>query len=157
MATHIRQVNPNGTRVFMATVTDGALLHDALSDFAKQHDIQTATFDMLGGLHEVEFTAYDFVKQERLLPLVHKGAMEIVAGQGTISMLDDEPHVHIHLALAFRDETATHGIDVIGGHVSRAVAYAVEITLTAYDGAPVRREMDMQTGLKLWYLEDENS
>ena len=154
MATHIRQVNPQGNRVFMATITDGDLLHEALVDFAKQHNIQTATFEMLGGLHEVEFTAYDFVKQERQPPLTHRGAMEIIAGHGTISQLDGEPHIHIHLALSFRNETATHGIDVIGGHAARAVAFAVEVTLTAYDGAPVHRQLDHSTGLNLWHLED---
>jgi predicted DNA-binding protein with PD1-like motif len=54
--------------------------------------------------------------------------------------------------VSFRDETAPHGIAVIGGHVARATAFALEFTLTAYDGPPVHRALDVGTGLQLWKL-----
>jgi len=148
-----RQVNPQGSRVFMGTITDGADLHGSLAATARTHDIQTATFEMLGGLHEVEFTAYDFVAQAHRDSLIFKQAMEIVAGHGTLSLLDDALHVHVHLTVSFRDPAQPHGIAVVGGHVARAVVYAVEFTLTAYDGAPVRRGHHAATGLKLWDLQ----
>ncbi|NWF70451.1 MAG: DNA-binding protein [Chloroflexi bacterium] len=152
MAADMRQVNPAGTRVFMGTLTDGANVHEALMTFAQQHSIQTAAFDLLGGLHEVEFTAYNFVEQRRELPIIFRRALEIVAGHGTISLLDEQPHIHLHLVAAFRDDNAPHGIAVVGGHAARALAFAVEFTLTAYDGAAVRRAADAQTGLLLWDL-----
>ena len=79
-------------------------------------------------------------------------AMEIVNGHGTVSLLDGKPHVHIHLALSFRDPDAPHGIAVIGGHCASARAFAVEFVLTAYDGAPVNRGLDAATGLQLWQM-----
>jgi predicted DNA-binding protein with PD1-like motif len=136
----------------MGTLTDGALLHDALIEAANAHNIQTATVEMLGGLHEVELTAYDFVTQTRIPPRVVTRAMEIIAGHGTLALLDGKPHVHLHMALAYRDEASPTGITVIGGHVARGVAYAVEFTLTAYDGAPVHRGLHAGTGLNLWDL-----
>jgi predicted DNA-binding protein with PD1-like motif len=147
-----RQINPQGSRVFMGTITDGADLHDSLAVTARTHNSQTATFEMLGGLHEVEFTAYDFAAQMHREPLIFKRALEIVSGHGTISLLDDDLHVHIHLAVSFRDAAQPHGIAVVGGHAARAVVYAVEFTLTAYDGAPARRGHHAGTGLKLWDL-----
>jgi len=150
MSVAARQVNPQGNRVFMGTITDGADLHVALADAARAFNVQTATFEMLGGLHEVEFSAYDFTTQTRLAPIVVRGALEIVAGHGTITLMDDALHVHVHLAVAFREASAPYGIAVVGGHAARAQAYAVEFTLTAYDGAPALRGHHAGTGLRLW-------
>lgn len=150
MTTTAVQVNPNGIRVFMGTITGAANIHEALADFARQHHIQTAAFEMLGGLHEVELTAYDFEKQERQRPLKFQKPCEIIAGQGTISLLAGQPHIHIHMTLAFRDDKMAHGIAVIGGHVSQAAAFAVEFTLTAYEGRPIHRALHPGTGLQLW-------
>ncbi len=152
MTIPIRQVNPTGIRVYMATLTDNANVHESLADIARTLNIQTATFEMLGGLHEVEFTAYNFVEQRREPPIVFKRALEIVGGHGTISLLDNKPHIHLHIVVSFRDETAPQGIVVVGGHAARALAFAVEFTLTAYDGAPVHRALDTGTGLHLWDL-----
>ncbi len=61
----------------------------------------------------------------------------------------------IHAALAqIADEQtiAPHGIALIGGHAVRAIAFAVEFTLTAYDGLPVYRALHRGTGLNLWEL-----
>ncbi len=146
----LRQVNPHGSRVFMGTLTDGVNIHDALAETAVSHHIHTATFELLGGLHEVELTAYDFVAQRRLEPVLVKRPLEIIAGHGTISQLDGKPHVHLHLTLSCRDEAAPFGIAVIGGHVARAHAFAVEFTLTAYDGPPMQRAHHAGTGLMLW-------
>jgi len=71
----------------MGTITDGADLHASLSETAQAYAIQTATFELLGGLHRVEFSAYDFTTQTRLAPLVFERALEIVAGHGTLSLL----------------------------------------------------------------------
>jgi predicted DNA-binding protein with PD1-like motif len=115
-------------------------------------NIQFGTFELLGGLSEIEFTAYDFVSQTRLPPLIRTGAMEITGGHGTISLLNGQPHIHTHLVVSFRDESVAYGIGLMGGHVSRAICYAVEFTLTAHDGAAVHRVHHSGTGLKLWNL-----
>jgi predicted DNA-binding protein with PD1-like motif len=141
-------VATQGLRVFMGVITDGEPLHQALAHVAAAHDIGAATVALLGGLTEVELTAYDFATQQRLPPRVYRGSLEIVAGHGTISRLEGQPHVHLHLVLACRDATA--GMVLVGGHVARALAFAVEFTLTAYDGVVVSRRPHASTGLALW-------
>jgi predicted DNA-binding protein with PD1-like motif len=152
MTTTIKQVNPSGTRVFMGTITADSDVHNALTEVAEKHNIQTATFELLGGLREVEFRAFDFDSQQRKAPLHFKRALEIVAGHGTIAMLDNKPNVHLHLAVAYQDASAPNGIVVLAGHVTKATAFAIEFTLTAYDGNPVHRSLDTGTGLMLWNL-----
>lgn len=153
MTTTLSQVNPQGTRVFMGTLTDEADVHAALVEVAIHHHIQTATFDLLGGLHEVEFRAFDFNSQQRQAPLRLQRPLEIVAGHGTIALLEGNPQVHLHLVVAYQDAAATpHPIIVLAGHASRAIAFAIEFTLTAYDGHPVHRARHSGTGLMLWDL-----
>ena len=152
MTTTIKQVSPLGTRVFMGTITDDSDIHTSLIEVAEKHNIQTATFELLGGLREVEFRAFDFDSQQRKAPLHFKRALEIVAGHGTISMLDKKPHVHLHLAVAYQDSEYPNGIVVLAGHAAKATAFAIEFTLTAYDGNPVHRSLDKGTGLMLWNL-----
>ena len=152
MTTTIKQVNPSGSRVFMGTLTDNADIHTSLIEVAEKHGIQTATFELLGGLREVEFRAFDFDSQQRKAPLYFKRALEIVAGHGTISLLDGKPHVHLHLAVAYQDSESPNGIVVLAGHAAKATAFAIEFTLTAYDGNPVHRAKHEDTGLMLWDL-----
>ena len=148
----LSHINTQATRVFMGTFTNGEVIHAAFTKIARVHNIHAASFEMLGGLTEVEFTEYDFINKVRKPPLVFARPLEILAGHGTISRLDGEPHVHTHLMLSFRDESAPNGIALIGGHAARASAFAVEFTLTVYDGAPVNRSMHEGTGLQLWNL-----
>ena len=153
MTISLKQVNTAGQRVFMGTLVDHADLHQALAEVAEQHQISCATFELLGGLHEVELTAYDFEERKRLPALRWKRALEIISGHGTISQLEGKPHIHTHMTLSFRDETSSQGIQLIGGHVSKAVIFAVEFTLTAYDGNPIQRHLHAPTGLMLWQPE----
>lgn len=148
----LSQINTQSTRVFMGTLTNGEAIHDAFAKIARAQNIRAATFEMLGGLTEVEFTEYDFINKIRKPPVIFARPLEILSGHGTISKLNDEPHVHTHMTLSFRDESAPNGISIIGGHAARAIAFAVEFTLTVYDGVPVNRAMHEGTGLQLWNL-----
>ncbi len=130
----------------------GVDLAASLAEITRHHQISAGTVELLGGLTQITFSAYDFVRQQRHPAQTMSGALEIVAGHGTISLLEDQPHVHLHLVVAVRDETASHGMTLAGGHVATANAFAVEFTLTAYDGVPVTRAIDLPTGLQLWSL-----
>ncbi len=152
MTITLAHINIKSTRVFMGTLTSAQNIHKAFAKIADSQNIQAATFEMLGGLTEVEFTEYDFINKIRREPLVFVRPLEILSGHGTISRLNGEAHVHSHLTLSFRDESARNGISVIGGHAARAIAFAVEFTLSVYDGVPVNREMHEGTGLQLWSL-----
>jgi len=154
MTISIAHINTESTRVFMGTFTNGEAIHAGFAKIAAAQNIHAATFEMLGGLTEVEFTEYDFINKVRKEPLVFARPLEILSGHGTISRLNNEPHVHTHLTLSFRDESMPNGIAVIGGHAARSIAFAVEFTLTVYDGVPVNRAMHGGTGLQLWDFPD---
>jgi predicted DNA-binding protein with PD1-like motif len=152
MTLTLQHANPAGTRAFMGTLTDNADVHASLAEAARALGVHAGTFELLGGLTQVEFAEYDFLTRQRKAALSFERALEIVAGHGTLSVLDGGPSVHLHLVCAFRDDAAPHGIAVVGGHATRAVAFAVEFTLLAFDGAAVQRAWHAGTGLKLWSL-----
>jgi predicted DNA-binding protein with PD1-like motif len=152
MTLTLQHVNPAGSRVYMGALTGGAEVRTALTETARRLAIGAASVELLGGLTEVELSYYDFVGRARQPPLTITRPLEIVAGHGTLSLMDEAPHLHLHLLLAFRDPSAPTGVTVTGGHVIRAVAFAVEFTLTTYEGAPVRRTLHPATGLQLWAL-----
>jgi uncharacterized protein len=156
MSLRVRQVNPAGTRTFMCVLTDGAMLHDALVELAAQHAIHTASFDLLGGLHRVELATYDFATRQRLSPVTYSGFLEVLAGHGTLALLDGKPAAHIHAVISHRD-VGNPSATIIGGHVVSASAFALEITLHAYDGEPVTRALDHSSGLMLWNLPPVNN
>lgn len=151
MNLRVRQVNPAGTRTFMCVLTDAAMLHDSLVEIALRHGIHTASFDLLGGLHHVELATYDFATRQRLNPVAYTGFLEVLAGHGTVALLDGKPSAHIHAVISYRD-ASNQPATIIGGHVVSASAFALEITLHAYDGEPVTRTMDPGSGLMLWDL-----
>jgi len=152
MSITLSHINTKSTRIFMGTFTNGEAIHAAFAKIATAENIHAATFEMLGGLIEVEFTEYDFINKIRREPLVFARPLEILSGHGTISRLKNEALIHTHLTLSFRNESARNGISVVGGHAARAIAFAVEFTLSVYDGVPVNREMHEATGLQLWSL-----
>ena len=148
----LEHVNPRGTRVYMGTLTHGADVHNSFVQMARELNIPAAKFDMLGGLSRVELSEYDAVTRQRKGTRTFERHLEVVGGHGTLSWLNVAPQVHLHLVIAFQDETHAHGITLIGGHVIRATAFALEFTLNVYEGAPVERAMDEGTGLALWHL-----
>ena len=121
MTISLAHINTQSTRVFMGTLTNGEAIHAAFAKITNAEKIHAATFEMLGGLTEVEFTEYDFINKTRKPPLVFARPLEILSGHGTISRLNGEPHVHMHLTLSFRDESAPNGVSIIGGHAARAL------------------------------------
>jgi predicted DNA-binding protein with PD1-like motif len=147
---NLQQVNTIATRVYMGTLTEGEELHPAMIRIAKALNVYAATFELLGGLTDIEFSEFNIEQQRHVTIGRLQRKTEIVGGHGTISLLNDEPHVHVHLVVSPGSSLRRPATASYSGHVMRAVVYAVEFTLTCYDGAPVRRAMHPATGLMLW-------
>lgn len=69
--------------------------------------------------------------------------MEVVSLVGNVTLKDDAPFLHLHVALGRRD------LSLIGGHFNDAIAHpTLEIWLQP-ESEPVRRVPDMASGLSL--------
>jgi len=71
--------------------------------------------------------------------------VEILSGQGNVSLKDGKPFVHLHLVLGRSDGSC------LGGHAAEGCRiFACEAVILVLDGPELVREPDEPTGLALW-------
>lgn len=115
-----------------------------LNKLATAQGINAGSVQVMGSLGRARLSYYD-QKIRAYRELDFDAAHEIVAGSGTISLRDDKPFVHLHLAVA--DSNGS----VFGGHCLEGCnVYAVEFCILPFKGEPPRRMPDTDTGLLLW-------
>ncbi|MSM39813.1 MAG: DUF296 domain-containing protein [Geobacter sp.] len=122
----------------------GDLLRE-LNRCAAAQDIQAGTVQVIGSLSRARLSFFD-QKIRAYQELDFDAPHEIVSGCGTISLRDDKPTVHLHLAVAGSDGR------VMGGHcLEGCTVFAVEFVMVPFRGEAPRRGIDAgDTGLLLW-------
>ena len=114
----------------------------SLRDIAEREGLTFASVSGIGAADDIAVSVYD-VGAKRYFDNEYREPMEITSILGTVSEMDGEPYIHIHLTAGRADGT------VIGGHLKRAVISATcELVLhTVYGRVP--RFYDERTGLNL--------
>lgn len=117
----------------------------SLAEIAEREGVTFAEVSGIGAADDIAVSVYD-VGAKRYFDNEYREPMEITSILGTVSEMDGEPYIHIHLTAGRADGT------VIGGHLKRAVISATcEIVLhTVYGRVP--RFYDERTGLNLMEL-----
>ena len=117
----------------------------SLRDIAEREGVTFASVSGIGAADDIAVSVYD-VGAKRYFDNEYREPMEITSILGTVSEMDGEPYIHIHLTAGRADGT------VIGGHLKRAVISATcELVLhTVYGRVP--RFYDERTGLNLMEL-----
>lgn len=116
-------------RTWQVQFTSGDEILSGLTDLAKKEGITSAQITGLGGLSRALLAFGDpsigsFVF--KLIPIDEKS--ELVSLDGTVSLRDGEPSVHLHAVIALSDGTTR------GGHVLELhVAPVGEVTILATD------------------------
>lgn len=115
-----------------------------LNKVSAENGIKAGTVQVMGSLRRARLSFYD-QKMRAYREMDFDEAHEIVAGSGDISLRDDKPFVHLHLAVANSEGK------VVGGHCLEGCnVYAVEFLITPFPGEAPRRVLDQDTGLLLW-------
>ncbi len=115
-----------------------------LNKIAAARGITAGVIQVLGSLGRARLSFYD-QKLHAYSELDFDAPHEIVSGTGNISLRDDKPFVHLHLAVANQEGK------VIGGHCLQGCSvFAVEFAIWPFTGTPPRRALDTTTGLLLW-------
>ena len=129
----------------VARVEVGEEVIASLSDIAEREGVTFASVSGIGAADDIAVSVYD-VGAKRYFDNEYREPMEITSILGTVSEMDGEPYIHIHLTAGRADGT------VIGGHLKRAVISATcELVLhTVYGRVP--RFYDERTGLNLMEL-----
>jgi hypothetical protein len=129
----------------LVRLTYGSDLFDELTDACREIGTNAATLEVIGAVSTLVLGYYHQDRRE-YSSHAFDGAWEIASAVGNVSRLDEAPFVHLHVVAS--------GIDgaCVGGHLMPGcTVFAAEAAITALEGhAPPERELDGQTGLKLW-------
>ena len=123
-------------------IEKGEEIVTSLKEFCKLHQIKGGFISGIGAAENVQIAYYDIAKKEYLHKVL-KGDFEIVSLSGSISVFNNEPHVHLHIALG--DEN----FNIKGGHLDHGiVSLTCEFMISVFD-AEIQRAADAETGLNL--------
>lgn len=122
----------------------GSDLLRELNKLAASEGISAGFIQLMGSIARARLSFYD-QKIHAYRELDFDSPHEIVSAGGNISLRDDKPYVHLHLAVA--DATGK----VVGGHCLQGCkVFAVEFAIWPFKGEAPRRALDHTTGLLLW-------
>ena len=139
----IRLLSENaGVKHYVIILAKGDEVMSGLTDFARQNKVTSASFTAVGAFSHATVAWFDDTRKEfRLIPIEQQ--VELVSMIGNIALVNEQPAVHTHVAVASSDGT------VRGGHVINAFVFpTLELFMTVYP-TPLHKETDEATGLKL--------
>jgi Predicted DNA-binding protein with PD1-like DNA-binding motif len=139
----VRLLSENaGVKQYAIILAKGDEVMSGLTDFARQNKVTSGSFSAIGAFSHATVAWFDDGRKEfKLIPIEQQ--VELVSMIGDIALVNDQPAVHTHVALASSDGT------VRGGHVINAFVFpTLELFMTVYP-TPLHKESDEATGLKL--------
>ena len=117
----------------------------SLQQFAKDNDVRMASFTMMGAVTYAEL-GYFTLSQKQYHWKEFSGEFEILASSGNISIMQEEPLIHLHTTLSGADFLA------FGGHVKHATVGATREIIVFEEKETLERAFDEKSGLNLWKI-----
>lgn len=131
-------------RVFLERLPKEGDLVEEITKFVKKNNIEKGIVKAIGAVTEAKIGYYNQEAEEYEYTKLNQH-LEIVSLLGNISILDGEPMVHAHIALA-DDEGRTYG-----GHLAEGTKiFATELYVEEIKGEKKIRTKDKETNLTLW-------
>ena len=125
-------------------LTPGGDLAAEISALLDSLEIRFGTVSVIGALSRATLGAYSFTdKHYTKFDIDHE--IEILNCTGNVSELDGKTFAHLHMTVSGHNGAA------VGGHVFEGCTIKVaECVVLEFDAPPPVRELDAETGLKLW-------
>ena len=122
------------------------LLLESLTQYAKENNIKTAEISFIGAVQNVNVMYFNQSKKE-YDKHTFDGGHEVLNGLGNISILDDEPFVHVHMTVADKNGNA------FGGHLDEGTKiWLIEAVIKqpSFFGKGIERHFDDELCLSVW-------
>ena len=120
-------------------------LLESVTDFCKKENIKFGYFNLIGAVTSATLGYYKQDQKQYINCLELDKKLEISSCMGNISVMDNDVFVHAHTV--FSD----HEGKCYGGHLMKGTKiFACEYIIEEFDGQPLTRGNDSQTGLRLW-------
>ena len=135
-------------RRIVARLDRGTDLFDSIRALCQKHRIRCGELRGIGSLEQAELAAFDQAQRRwKTARTLAGGGLELLHLAGNLSEEDGAISIHCQATL-MRDRDA--GVEVLGGHLRRAVVYSVELVIETFDDLVLRRQTDAATGLARW-------
>jgi len=130
-------------KVVFARLSEDEDLLEAITLVAEKSRVTAGFFTLIGTLKKANVGFYQKGKYETIKI---ENPVEIVSCMGNVSLKENKPFAHAHMAVS--NEKG----EVLGGHVMPGCVIAAtgELVLVEARDARLRREMDEKTKLFLW-------
>lgn len=131
-------------KVSWLELKQGDDLLKTVSAYFLKNDIKAGLVMVIGALQKAKFSYYE-QKEKKFYPRSIDGPVEIISCLGNVSLKNDKPFVHAHLAVA--DSQGR----VLGGHLEEGcIVFAAECSIFEMEGDLLSRKFDENTGLFLF-------
>lgn len=134
-------------RTLVGRLERGEELIDAITRLCHREKVQAGVFSALGSLSEAELKTYDSELREYVSVVKTQQLVEVASLTGNVSTVGPELVVQ---ASALLVAESLGQVQVLGGHIASAKAYALEFSLQVFDDLQLERTFDVATGLPLW-------
>ncbi|HEU5059581.1 MAG TPA: PPC domain-containing DNA-binding protein, partial [Kofleriaceae bacterium] len=126
-------------RRIIARLDRGTDLFEGIRALCQKHRIRCGELRGIGSLEQAELAAFDQA-QRRWKPArtLSGGGLELLQLLGNLSEEDGSLSIQCQ-ATVMRDRDA--GVEVLGGHLRRAVVYSVELVIESFDDVVLRRQV----------------
>ncbi|MFW5979886.1 MAG: PPC domain-containing DNA-binding protein [Halanaerobiales bacterium] len=134
----------NKDRTFLIGLSKGEDLIKEITNEVQKRNIEKGIIQAIGAVSQAKIGYYD-QKNKEYLYTEFKQHLEIVNCMGNISILEGEPMVHAHIALADKSGKT------YGGHLAEGTKiFAAELFIQEISGQKLIRRYEKDRGLTLW-------
>jgi predicted DNA-binding protein with PD1-like motif len=135
-------------RRILARLDRGADLFDQLRALCLTHAVRSGELRGTGSLELAELDAFDQAERRWKPPRqLSGGGLELLHLAGSVSEDSGRTSISARVTL-MRDRDA--GVEILGGHLRRAVVHSVELVIESFDDVLLRRAQEPATGLSPW-------
>jgi uncharacterized protein len=132
--------NPAG---YVVRLESGEPVIETLTAFMASQEVGFASVNAIGAMDRAEVGWWNGSTREYEFHLLEE-QMEILSLQGTCTLMDGKPFLHLHCMLG------RHDLSVVGGHLKEGRAYPMaEVWVQTQDTAVRRATEGSFTGLQL--------
>jgi predicted DNA-binding protein with PD1-like motif len=141
----MRSVEAKAGKIVFARLFEDEDLLETITQTAEKGRIKAGFFVLIGTLKKAKL---GFFYQGRYQPIKMAEQLEIVSCIGNISIKENQPFVHAHIAVSNRKG------EVFGGHVlpGCTIAATGELVLIEAVDVELQRKLDEETQLYLWSI-----
>lgn len=141
----MNSVEAQAGKIIFARLFEDEDLQEAITQTAEKACIKAGFLILIGSLKKAKM---GFFHKGRYQPIEKNEPLEIVSCIGNISMKENKPLVHAHIAVSNRKG------EVFGGHVlpGCVIAATGEVVLFEAVDVKLQRKLDETTRLYLWSI-----